>query len=89
MAAMRAAFLACAAVLAATACTTTPSTPPPPASRAAIAALAPSGKLKVGLYPGSPTSFIVATDGRPARGVAYDLAGQLAAQAGIAFEPMV
>jgi len=41
-------------------------------------ALAPTGTLRVGVYPGSPTSLVKAADGTPA-GVAHDL-GQLLGQ---------
>lgn len=84
--ALRVVILAVAVVAAA--CTTMPG-PPASNSPAAIEALAPGGKLRVGLYPGSPTSFIPAKDGAPARGVGYDLAKELASEAGIAFEPVV
>ncbi|MFO1302210.1 MAG: transporter substrate-binding domain-containing protein [Burkholderiales bacterium] len=59
------------------------------ADREAIDALAPGGTLRVGLYPGTPTS-IVGTAGTPdAKGVGYDLGIALAARAGVKFEPVV
>lgn len=85
---MRVVAVAWSVLLLAAACTTLYG-PAASNSATAIAALAPGGKLRVGLYPGSPTSFIAATDGAAPRGVGYDLAKQLAAEAGIAFEPVV
>lgn len=54
------------------------STPTPVPSTEARAALAPTGTLRVGVYPGSPTSFVQSASGHPA-GVAYEL-GQLFGQ---------
>lgn len=51
--------------------------------------LAPSGKLRVGLYPGSPTSLIGDPATGQARGVAFDLGGELAKRLGVPFEPVV
>lgn len=48
------------------------STPPPVAAPEARSALAPTGALRVGVYPGSPTSLVQGADGKPA-GVAYEL----------------
>ena len=59
------------------------------ASREAVAALAPTGKLRVGVYSGSPTSFIPADGTKPARGVAYELGAALAQDAGVPFEPVI
>lgn len=39
--------------------------------------LAPSGTLRVGIYPGSPTSMVTDAAGKP-HGLAYDLGGELA-----------
>jgi polar amino acid transport system substrate-binding protein len=78
-----------AALCVAAACTTLPERTAPVADRAAIEALAPGGKLRMGLYPGSPTSFIPGTGGAAARGVGHDLAKELASRAGVAFEPVV
>ncbi|NBW48237.1 MAG: ABC transporter substrate-binding protein, partial [Betaproteobacteria bacterium] len=44
--------------------------------------LAPTGTLRVGVYAGSPTSLVKATDGRPA-GVAHDLGQALARDLGV------
>ncbi|MGZ5037289.1 MAG: transporter substrate-binding domain-containing protein [Usitatibacter sp.] len=76
--------LACAAALIVSACATLP-----PATPADVAALAPIGALRVGLYPGSPTSIIPAEGGTAPRGVAYDLGRDLAKELGVAFEPVV
>jgi polar amino acid transport system substrate-binding protein len=50
--------------------------------------LAPSGKLRVGLYPGTPTSILVSQTEGP-RGVGYDLGKELARQLGVPYEPVV
>lgn len=44
--------------------------------------LAPSGSLRVGIYPGSPTSMISDAAGKP-HGLAYDLGGELAKRLGV------
>jgi len=44
--------------------------------------LAPSGTLRVGIYPGSPTSMVTDAAGKP-HGLAYDLGGELAKRLGI------
>lgn len=46
------------------------------------AALAPTGTLRVGVYPGSPTSLVTTAKGEPA-GVSHDLGGLLAARLGV------
>lgn len=51
-------------------------------------ALAPSGKLRMGLYPGTPTSVLDAGSER-ARGVGYNLGRALAQRLGVPFEPVV
>jgi polar amino acid transport system substrate-binding protein len=50
--------------------------------------LAPSGKLRVGLYPGTPTSILQSASDAP-RGVGYDLGKELARQLGVPYEPVV
>lgn len=50
--------------------------------------LAPSGKLRVGLYPGTPTSILDAKSEQP-RGVGYELGKALAARLGVPYEPVV
>ncbi|MDH6258603.1 ABC transporter substrate-binding protein [Bradyrhizobium sp. BR13661] len=44
--------------------------------------LAPSGALRVGIYPGSPTSMVTDVDGKP-HGLAYDLGAELAKRLGV------
>ena len=78
--------LSCLAILLAAACSNLPGMG---ASREAVAALAPGGKLRVGVYTGSPTSYIPPDGGKEARGIAYELAGKLAKASGIALEPVV
>lgn len=51
--------------------------------------LAPSGKLRVGLYPGSPTSIIGDPASPDTKGVAFDLGKELARRLGVPFEPVV
>jgi polar amino acid transport system substrate-binding protein len=50
--------------------------------------LAPTGKLRVGLYPGTPTSILESASEGP-RGVGYDLGKELARQLGVPYEPVV
>ncbi len=52
-------------------------TPPPEPTPQARAALAPTGKLRVGVYAGSPTSLVTDKHGKKA-GVAYELGLELA-----------
>ncbi|MBR1129239.1 ABC transporter substrate-binding protein [Bradyrhizobium iriomotense] len=47
--------------------------------------LAPSGTLRVGIYPGSPTSMVSDAAGKP-HGLAYDLGGELAKRLGVAVD---
>jgi len=68
-------------------CLASCATPGP--SQDGIAALAPTGKLRVGLYTGSPTSYIKAEGSNPARGVGYDMGERLAKCAHVPFEPVV
>lgn len=51
------------------------------------AALAPTGKLRVGVYPDSPTSLVKDKNGNKV-GVAYELGQQLARRMGVPFEPV-
>lgn len=44
--------------------------------------LAPSGTLRVGIYPGSPTSMVTDAAGKP-HGLSYDLGGELAKRLGV------
>jgi polar amino acid transport system substrate-binding protein len=47
--------------------------------------LAPSGTLRVGIYPGSPTSMVSDPSGKP-HGLAYDLGGELAKRLGVGID---
>jgi polar amino acid transport system substrate-binding protein len=51
--------------------------------------LAPSGKLRVAVYVGSPTSIIPAAAPAEPRGVGYELGRELARRLGVPFEPVV
>ena len=52
-------------------------------------AIAPDGRLRVGLYAGSPTSLVGDPASGEARGVGHDLGRALAAHLGVVFEPVV
>ncbi len=47
--------------------------------------LAPSGTLRVGIYPGSPTSMVTDAAGKP-HGLAYDLGAELAKRLGVGID---
>lgn len=66
-------------------CATEPGAPDP----ASVRALAPAGKLRVGLYPGTPTSILGDAASADARGVGFELGRALANRAGVPFEPVV
>jgi polar amino acid transport system substrate-binding protein len=51
--------------------------------------LAPSGTLRVAVYPGSPTSFVQPSPKEPPRGVGYQLGEAFARQLGVPFTPRV
>ncbi len=51
--------------------------------------LAPSGTLRVGVYPGSPTSMIQGASSGQRKGVTYDLGAELAKRLAVPFEPVV
>ncbi|MET0869218.1 MAG: transporter substrate-binding domain-containing protein [Pseudorhodoplanes sp.] len=51
--------------------------------------LAPGGKLRVGVYLGSPTSMVRQGGSGEAHGIAYDLGRELAKRLGVAFEPVI
>ncbi len=51
--------------------------------------LAPTGKLRVGLYPGTPTSILPDPQSGGPRGVGYDLGKEIARRLGVPFEPVV
>lgn len=52
-------------------------------------ALAPTGKLRVGLYTGNPLSVVQDPASRQMRGVAYELGQELARRIDAPFEPVV
>ena len=62
---------------------------PQPYDAGAVRVLAPSGKLRVGLYPGSPTSIIPAPAAADVRGVGHDVGRDFARRLGVPFEPVV
>lgn len=82
---MKRIFLLAAALLLA-ACSSAPPAPPPPG---VVAALAPTGKLRVGVYPGSPSSMIKDPATGETRGLTYELGTELAKRLGVPFEPVV
>ena len=51
--------------------------------------LAPTGKLRVGVYAGSPSSIIQGTSLADAKGVGFDLGKALATRLGVPFEPVI
>ena len=51
--------------------------------------LAPTGKLRVGLYPGTPTSILPDAQSGGPRGVGYDLGKEFARRLGVPYEPVV
>lgn len=67
------------------ACTALDTAPAPEARQA----LAPSGKLRVGLYTGNPLSVVQDPASRQMKGVAFDLGQELARRIGMPFEPVV
>src|SRR5262249_60978753 len=74
------AALAAATALAAAACAGSAARP----DAAVVQSLAPGGKLRVGVYAGSPTSMVRdARTGEP-RGVSYELGRELASPLGVA-----
>ena len=61
----------------------------PAPTRAEYGALAPTGALRVGLYTGSPTSYLAEDQSNPQRGVGYLLGRALAQCLAVAFEPVI
>lgn len=51
--------------------------------------LAPTGKLRTGLYPGTPTSILPDAQPDGPRGVGYDLGKEFARRLGVPYEPVV
>jgi polar amino acid transport system substrate-binding protein len=60
-----------------------------PPSQEVRQALAPTGKLRVALYLGGPSSFIRGATPEESRGVGFDLGKELARRLGVSFEPVV
>lgn len=54
----------------------------------ARATIAPSGSLRVGLYPGTPTSILEPQSAAP-RGVGYEIGKALAEKLGVPYQPVV
>jgi polar amino acid transport system substrate-binding protein len=50
--------------------------------------LAPKGRLRVGVYPGSPTSMVRNPNNGETHGMSFDLGNELARRLGVAFEPV-
>lgn len=65
-----------------TACAGTSTTPSPEVRQV----LAPTGKLRVGVYPGSPTSMLRDSASGEAKGVSVDLGKELAKHLGVPYE---
>lgn len=61
-------------------------TAPTPEARQA---LAPTGKLRVGLLLGSPTAVVKDSTSGEMKGVGYDLGRELARRAGVPFDPVI
>ncbi len=72
-------------VLLLTGCATVYTEPTPEAR----AALAPTGKLRVGLYTGNPLSVIRDPASQEMKGMAFDLGKEMARRMGVPFEPVV
>ncbi len=53
------------------------------------AILAPTGSLRMGLYSGSPTSYLPAQDDGEPRGVGFELGRAFASRLGVPFAPVV
>jgi polar amino acid transport system substrate-binding protein len=51
-------------------------------------ALAPTGKLRVGVYTGSPTSMVRDPVSGEAKGISFDLGKEFASRLGVPFEPV-
>lgn len=77
-------LLATIAALALAACAALAPQPDP----AAVAALAPAGKLRVAVYTGSPTSLVRDPATGETKGVALDLGRAMAAKLGVPFEAL-
>ena len=60
----------------------------PASGQDAKTTLAPSGSLRVGLYPGTPTSILEPQSQTP-RGVGYEIGKTLAGKLGVPYQPVV
>jgi polar amino acid transport system substrate-binding protein len=60
----------------------------PPVSAAVVSALAPTGVLRVGVYPGSPTSWVRLPGSGESAGVAFDLGHALATRLAVPVKVM-
>lgn len=58
-------------------------------SQEVIQALAPTGKLRVGLYVGGPTSIMPGSTTMDSRGVGFDLGKAIAQRLDVPFEPVI
>lgn len=64
-------------------------TVPQPPTREALAALAPTGKLRVALYTGNPLQVIIEPASKEMKGVGFDLGKDLARRMNVPFEPVI
>ena len=67
------------------ACSSVPTTPAPEVRQA----LAPTGKLRVGLQTGNPLNVVRDPVSSEMKGVAFDLGKELARRIGVPFEPVL
>jgi polar amino acid transport system substrate-binding protein len=77
-----------AAALAVVALVSLPAAIAPASGQDARTTLAPSGSLRVGLYPGTPTSILDPKSPAP-RGVGYEIGKTLADKLGVPYQPVV
>jgi polar amino acid transport system substrate-binding protein len=77
--------MSAALALLVTGCTTVYTEPTPEARTA----LAPTGKLRVGLYRGNPVSLVQDPTSKDMKGLAFDLGKELARRLGVPFDPVV
>lgn len=60
-----------------------------PSALEVMQALAPTGKLRVGLYVGGPTNIIPGPTAEQTKGVGFDLGKELARRLGVPFKPVI
>lgn len=70
-------------------CSSTATAPSQVQSQVQQEVLAPTGKLRVGLYPGTPTSIIRDPATGESKGVGYELGKEMARRLGVPFVPVV